>query len=72
MTLLESITGPRDLKALSPNEVPALASEIRDVLIVVALLLALVPREVRSLRSGEAPGSGQHSEAETAHVMAGS
>ena len=42
------------------------------VLIVVALLLALVPREVRSLRSGEAPGSGQHSEAETAHVMAGS
>jgi len=33
VTLLESITGPRDLKALSPNEVPALASEIRDVLI---------------------------------------
>ena len=33
MTLLESITGPRDLKALSPNELPALASEIRDVLI---------------------------------------
>ena len=33
MTLLESISGPRDLKALSPNELPALASEIRDVLI---------------------------------------
>jgi len=33
VTLLESITGPRDLKALSPNELPALASEIRDVLI---------------------------------------
>ena len=33
MTLLESIIGPRDLKALSPNELPTLASEIRDVLI---------------------------------------
>jgi len=33
VTLLESIIGPRDLKALSPNELPALASEIRDVLI---------------------------------------
>jgi 1-deoxy-D-xylulose-5-phosphate synthase len=33
MTLLESISGPRDLKALSPDELPALASEIRDVLI---------------------------------------
>ena len=33
MTLLESIYGPRDLKALSPSELPALASEIRDLLI---------------------------------------
>ncbi len=33
MTLLESISGPRDLKALSPDELPALASEIRDTLI---------------------------------------
>jgi 1-deoxy-D-xylulose-5-phosphate synthase len=33
MTLLESISGPRDLKALSPDELPALASEIRDLLI---------------------------------------
>ena len=33
MTLLESISGPRDLKALSPDDLPALASEIRDVLI---------------------------------------
>jgi 1-deoxy-D-xylulose-5-phosphate synthase len=33
VTLLESIAGPRDLKALSPDELPALASEIRDVLI---------------------------------------
>ena len=33
MTLLESISGPRDLKALSPSELPALASEIRDLLI---------------------------------------
>jgi len=33
VTLLESISGPRDLKALSPDELPALASEIRDFLI---------------------------------------
>jgi len=33
VTLLESISGPRDLKALSPTELPALASEIRDFLI---------------------------------------
>ena len=33
MTLLESIAGPRDLKALSPDQLPALASEIRDFLI---------------------------------------
>ena len=33
MTLLESIAGPRDLKALSPDELPTLASEIRDFLI---------------------------------------
>jgi 1-deoxy-D-xylulose-5-phosphate synthase len=33
VTLLESITGPRDLKALSPDELPVLASEIRDFLI---------------------------------------
>ena len=33
MTLLESISGPRDLKALSPDDLPALASEIRDLLI---------------------------------------
>jgi len=33
MTLLESISGPRDLKALGPDELPALASEIRDLLI---------------------------------------
>ena len=33
MTLLESIAGPRDLKALSPDLLPALASEIRDFLI---------------------------------------
>jgi 1-deoxy-D-xylulose-5-phosphate synthase len=33
VTLLESIYGPRDLKALSPGELPALASEIRDLLI---------------------------------------
>jgi 1-deoxy-D-xylulose-5-phosphate synthase len=31
--LLESIAGPRDLKALTPDQLPALASEIRDVLI---------------------------------------
>jgi 1-deoxy-D-xylulose-5-phosphate synthase len=33
VTLLESIAGPRDLKALSPEQLPALASEIRDFLI---------------------------------------
>jgi len=33
MTLLESISGPRDLKELSPGELPVLASEIRDFLI---------------------------------------
>jgi 1-deoxy-D-xylulose-5-phosphate synthase len=33
VTLLESISGPRDLKALSPDDLPALASEIRDLLI---------------------------------------
>src|SRR5438552_4673648 len=33
MTLLESISGPRDLKALSPDELPTLASEVRDFLI---------------------------------------
>jgi 1-deoxy-D-xylulose-5-phosphate synthase len=33
VTLLESIAGPRDLKQLSPGQLPLLASEIRDVLI---------------------------------------
>src|SRR5216683_6954215 len=33
MTLLESIWSPRDVKALTPDELPALASEIRDFLI---------------------------------------
>jgi 1-deoxy-D-xylulose-5-phosphate synthase len=33
VTLLESVSGPRDLKALSPDELPMLASEIRDFLI---------------------------------------
>jgi 1-deoxy-D-xylulose-5-phosphate synthase len=33
VTLLETICSPRDLKALSPDELPRLASEIRDVLI---------------------------------------
>jgi 1-deoxy-D-xylulose-5-phosphate synthase len=33
VTLLESITGPRDLKALDAEQLPALASEIRDFLI---------------------------------------
>jgi 1-deoxy-D-xylulose-5-phosphate synthase len=33
VTLLETISGPRDLKALNPDELPRLASEIRDVLI---------------------------------------
>src|SRR5499427_266488 len=31
--MLESIASPRDLKALTPDQLPALASEIRDVLI---------------------------------------
>ncbi|HUY52916.1 MAG TPA: 1-deoxy-D-xylulose-5-phosphate synthase [Streptosporangiaceae bacterium] len=33
MTLLESIAGPRDLKDLGTDHLPALASEIRDLLI---------------------------------------
>ena len=33
MTLLESVSGPRDVKALSPDELPELASEIREFLI---------------------------------------
>jgi len=33
VTLLESIAGPRDLKNLPPGQIPALASEIRDILI---------------------------------------
>ncbi len=33
MTLLESISGPRDLKALAPDQLPQLAGEIRDFLI---------------------------------------
>ena len=33
MGMLESIASPRDLKALTPDQLPALASEIRDVLI---------------------------------------
>src|SRR5256884_5784580 len=33
VTLLESVSCPRDLKALSPDELPALAGEIRDFLI---------------------------------------
>jgi 1-deoxy-D-xylulose-5-phosphate synthase len=33
MSLLESISGPRDLKKLGTDELPRLASEIRDVLI---------------------------------------
>jgi 1-deoxy-D-xylulose-5-phosphate synthase len=33
VTLLESIAGPRDLKALAPDQIPELASEIRDLLI---------------------------------------
>jgi 1-deoxy-D-xylulose-5-phosphate synthase len=35
LTVLESISGPGDLKKLSPDELPLLASEIRDVLIDV-------------------------------------
>jgi 1-deoxy-D-xylulose-5-phosphate synthase len=33
VTLLETISSPRDLKQLSPGELPRLSSEIRDVLI---------------------------------------
>ena len=33
MTLLETISGPRDLKELGPDELPRLAGEIRDLLI---------------------------------------
>ena len=33
MTLLESISGPRELKELAPDQLPVLASEIRDLLI---------------------------------------
>jgi 1-deoxy-D-xylulose-5-phosphate synthase len=33
MTLLESVTSPRDVKALSPDELAQLAAEIRDFLI---------------------------------------
>ena len=33
MRMLESIASPRDLKALTPDQLPDLASEIRDVLI---------------------------------------
>jgi 1-deoxy-D-xylulose-5-phosphate synthase len=33
VTLLETISSPRDLKRLSPDELPRLATEIRDVLI---------------------------------------
>ncbi len=33
MTLLESISGPRQLKELAPDQLPILASEIRDLLI---------------------------------------
>src|SRR6266581_4947299 len=33
MTLLESISTPRDVKALSPDQLPALAAEIREFLI---------------------------------------
>jgi 1-deoxy-D-xylulose-5-phosphate synthase len=35
LTLLESIGGPEDLKKLSPDQLPVLAAEIRDVLIDV-------------------------------------
>ena len=35
MALLESINGPQDLKKLSPEQLPLLAAEIRDVLIDV-------------------------------------
>ncbi len=33
VTLLESVSGPHDLKELSPDELPLLAAEIRDLLI---------------------------------------
>jgi 1-deoxy-D-xylulose-5-phosphate synthase len=33
VTLLESISGPRDLKKLSPEQLPSLAAELRDLLI---------------------------------------
>ncbi|HEY2690302.1 MAG TPA: 1-deoxy-D-xylulose-5-phosphate synthase [Streptosporangiaceae bacterium] len=33
MTLLETISGPRDLKKLGPDELPRLAGEVRDLLI---------------------------------------
>jgi 1-deoxy-D-xylulose-5-phosphate synthase len=33
VTLLETLSGPRDLRELAPDELPALASEIRDLLI---------------------------------------
>ena len=33
MTLLETISSPRDLRRLSPDQLPRLASEIRDILI---------------------------------------
>jgi 1-deoxy-D-xylulose-5-phosphate synthase len=33
VTLLESLAGPRDLRELAPDQLPALASEIRDLLI---------------------------------------
>jgi 1-deoxy-D-xylulose-5-phosphate synthase len=33
VTLLQSIAGPRDLKQLAPDQLPALAAEIRDLLI---------------------------------------
>jgi len=42
------------------------------VLIVVASLLALVPREVRSLTSAQTPSPEPGSEAAAEHVMAGS
>jgi len=35
LTLLESIGGPKDLKKLSPDQLPVLAAEIRDVLVDV-------------------------------------
>ncbi len=33
MTLLETLSGPRDLRELAPDQLPVLASEIRDLLI---------------------------------------